>query len=62
MSASYFPITDDAYPSMDVQMKAGQLRTKIENQQQESILQQQKLQVEIQKVLQKIRIKGSQIH
>jgi hypothetical protein len=26
---NYFPITDDAYPSMDVQMKASQLRNKI---------------------------------
>lgn len=28
---NYFPISDEAYPSMDVQMKTGQLRTKIEN-------------------------------
>lgn len=28
-TTDYFPITDDAYPSMDVQMKSGQLRTKI---------------------------------
>ena len=27
--SNYFPITDDAYPSMDAQLKAGQLRSKI---------------------------------
>jgi len=32
--SNYFPITEDAFPSMDVQMKAGQLRTKIDNEQQ----------------------------
>jgi hypothetical protein len=26
---NYFPITDEAYPSMEVQMKATQLRSKI---------------------------------
>jgi hypothetical protein len=35
-----FPISDDSYPSMEVQMKTGQLRTKIENEQQEAVLQQ----------------------
>lgn len=59
---TYLPISDGAYPSMDVQMKTGQLRTKIENQQQDAIIQQEKIQVEIQKVLQRIRVKGSQIH
>lgn len=47
---------------MDVQMKSGQLRTKIESEQQESILQQEMIQMEIQKIVQKIRVKGSQIH
>lgn len=28
-ATDYFPITDDAYPSMDIQMKSAQLRTKI---------------------------------
>lgn len=47
---------------MDVQMKTGQLRTKIENEQQEAIIQQQKVELQIQKMLQKIRVKGSQIN
>lgn len=47
---------------MDVQLKAGQLRTKIDNEQQEAMIQQEKLQLEIQKAIQKIRVKGSQIH
>ena len=29
--SNYFPITDDAYPSMDAQLKAGQMRSKIES-------------------------------
>jgi hypothetical protein len=29
-----FPISDDAYPSMDIQVKTGQIRSKIESEQQ----------------------------
>lgn len=61
-TANYFPITDQAYPSLDVQLKAGQLRGKIQSEQQQSMIHQQKLQLQIQKVVQRIRVKGSQIH
>ena len=44
-ASNYFPITEDAFPSMDVQLKAGQLRTKIDNEQQEAMIQTEKLQV-----------------
>lgn len=47
---------------MEVQLKAGQLRGKIESEQQEAIIQQQKIELQIQKVIQKIRVKGSQMH
>lgn len=47
---------------MDVQMKTAQLRGKIDNEQQEALLGQEKLQLEIQKAIQKIRVKGSQLH
>jgi hypothetical protein len=30
IKSNYFPISDDAYPSMDVQVKTGQIRSKIE--------------------------------
>ena len=39
-NVNYFPITDQSYPSMEVQLKAGQLRGKIESEQQETIIQQ----------------------
>jgi len=38
--SNYFPITEDAFPSMDAQLKTGQLRNKIENEQQEALIQQ----------------------
>lgn len=47
---------------MEVQLKTGQLRNKIDNEQQEAVIQQEKVQLEIQKALQKLRVKGSQIH
>lgn len=47
---------------MDAQLKTAQLRGKIESEQQEAALGQEKLQLEIQKAIQKIRVKGSQLH
>jgi hypothetical protein len=47
---------------MDAQLKTAQLRGKIEGEQQEAALGQEKLQLEIQKAIQKIRVKGSQLH
>lgn len=47
---------------MDVQLKTAQLRAKIDGEQQEAVLAQEKLQLEVQKAIQKIRVKGSQLH
>lgn len=35
-SGAYFPISSDDYPSMDVQLKTGEIRNKIDNEQKEA--------------------------